>query len=503
MTTTTASDSNNKNTNTTNTSIAAMSVSSRAMANQSTMISTTSAVRSRVCLLVYFAFVAMYSTTTQVTQVTQVAAYTTQIRPSQLKRQKWETQPTTVEVLKPPLPPPKKTKKIHPPFTWGPSIWERVTELAVTHDTSQGKVISANKGGVVVKITSLGFKGNVKAFVPNSHLPSSSGSTNSNTELIGRVLPIKIVSITKNNTQKQSLPRVVATIPAPSIWGRVTYIFATNEITQGKVISVNKGGMIVKITSDGYKGNVNAFLPNSYYFASSSSTSTTTTTTSSNKKKELIGRVLLIQVVSITDTNKHAHPQVVVSHKSALALTQHQLELTLQVKPTMDRDPKNIDLVTDGIVTDIQSEGAVISFQNEHGKQQGLLHKNHISSHGWKLVQTPTNDGYIIDACFRDEECDETHDVVLKIGSRVTCLILRNNNSNYNNNQEDRDDDDDDDDDSESGNHHHRHSTNPMISLSTEALEPKPGDMLCDPQRVFAKAQETLASKFYASHILR
>mmetsp|Transcript_66384 Transcript_66384/g.74362 ORF Transcript_66384/g.74362 Transcript_66384/m.74362 type:complete len:97 (-) Transcript_66384:572-862(-) len=64
-------------------------------------------------------------------------------------------------------------------------------------------------------------------------------------------------------------------------------------------------------------------------------------------------------------------------------------------------------------------------------------------------------------------------------------------------------DDDDDDDDSESGNHHHRHSTNPMISLSTEALEPKPGDMLCDPQRVFAKAQETLASKFYASHILR
>mmetsp|Transcript_16850 Transcript_16850/g.19200 ORF Transcript_16850/g.19200 Transcript_16850/m.19200 type:complete len:501 (-) Transcript_16850:569-2071(-) len=500
MTTTTASDSNNKNTNTTNTSIAAMSVSSRAMANQSTMISTTSAVRSRVCLLVYFAFVAMYSTTTQVTQVTQVAAYTTQIRPSQLKRQQWETQTTIVEVQKPPLPRPKRTK-IHPPFTWGPSIWERVTELAGSHDITQGKVISANQGGVVVKITSHGYKGNVKAFVPNSHLPSSSSSTSSSTSMIGRVLPIKIVSIT-TNTQKHSLPRVVATIPAPSIWERVTYIHATNEITHGKVISVNKGGVIVKITSDGYKGTVNAFLPNSSLASSLSSTSTTTTT-SSNKKKELIGRVLLIQVVSITDTNKHAHPQVVVSHKSALALTQHQLELTLQVKPTMDRDPKNIDLVTDGIVTDIQSEGAVISFQNEHGKQQGLLHKNHISSHGWKLVQTPTNDGYIIDACFRDEECDETHDVVLKIGSRVTCLILRNNNSNYNNNQEDRDDDDDDDDDSESGNHHHRHSTNPMISLSTEALEPKPGDMLCDPQRVFAKAQETLASKFYASHILR
>eukprot|EP00751_Fragilariopsis_kerguelensis_P035796 CAMPEP_0170951316 /NCGR_PEP_ID=MMETSP0735-20130129/30571_1 /TAXON_ID=186038 /ORGANISM="Fragilariopsis kerguelensis, Strain L26-C5" /LENGTH=472 /DNA_ID=CAMNT_0011362093 /DNA_START=274 /DNA_END=1695 /DNA_ORIENTATION=+ len=472
-----------------------MSVSSRATATPSTMMSTRSTACRRVCLLVYFAFVALCSSTTQ---VIQVAAYTTQIRPSQLKRQKWETQPTTVEVLKPPLPPPKKTKKIHPPFTWGPSIWERVTELAVTHDTSQGKVISANKGGVVVKITSLGFKGNVKAFVPNSHLPSSSGSTNSNTELIGRVLPIKIVSITKNNTQKQSLPRVVATIPAPSIWGRVTYIFATNEITQGKVISVNKGGMIVKITSDGYKGNVNAFLPNSYYFASSSSTSTTTTTTSSNKKKELIGRVLPIQIVSMTDTPNHAHPQVVVSHKSALAQFP-------QLNTDHDYDDPTIasDLVTDGIVTAITAQGALISFtagaagltkngqQQQHQQpqqQQGLLHKNHISFHDWKLVPTPTNDGYIIDACFRDEKekCGgETNQVLLKIGSRVKCLILHSNNNLV------------EEDDEGHG------SSSSRISLSTEALEPKPGDMLCDPERVFAKAQETLAAKFYASHILR
>mmetsp|Transcript_30318 Transcript_30318/g.34843 ORF Transcript_30318/g.34843 Transcript_30318/m.34843 type:complete len:494 (+) Transcript_30318:143-1624(+) len=489
----TTSDSNNKNKNT----FTAISVSSRATAIPSTMMSTRSTACRRVCLLVYFAFVALCSSTT--TQVLQVAAYTTQIRPSQLKRQKWETQTTTVEVQKPPLPRPKRTK-IHPPFTWGPSIWERVTDLAATHDMTQGKVISANQGGVVVKITAIGYKGNVKAFVPNSHLPSSSSRTSS-TSMIGRVLPIKIVSITTNNTPKHSLPRVVATIPAPSIWERVTYIHATNEITQGKVISVNKGGVIVKMTSDGYKGTVNAFLPNSF-LASSSSTSTTST--SSKKKKELIGRILLIQVVSITDTNQHSFPQVVVSHKSALALTQHQLELTLQLKPTMDRDPKNSDLVTDGIVTDIQSDGAVISFHNEHGKQQGLLHKNHISSHGWKLVQTPTNDGYIIDACFRDEEtCGETHDVLLKIGSRVKCLILRNNKSN-DNNQEDRDDDDDDaNDDSESGNHHHHHSTNPMISLSTEALEPEPGAMLCDPDRVYSKAEETLAAKFYASHILR
>ena len=81
----------------------------------------------------------------------------------------------------------------------------------------------------------------------------------------------------------------------------------------------------------------------------------------------------------------------------------------------MDRDHNhnNVDvddLVNNGIVTDIQSSGAIISFHD--GQQQGLLHKNHISAIDWKLVPIPTNDGYtIIDACFRDEKCGETNDI--------------------------------------------------------------------------------------------
>jgi len=231
------------------------------------------------------------------------------------------------------------------------------------------------------------------------------------------------------------------------MWERMKEIAATNDITEGTVISVNNGGAIVKITSRDYKGTVKAFLPNSHLSIKSTCTATST----------LIGTVLPLQIVSISDYSmKNKHRRLVVSHKWAV---REQL--------------KTGDVVHDGIVTAIKSYGAFIAFNN--GSIQGLLHKNQISHNDWKLVRNDNEDGYIIDNCFRDEW--ETNQVLLKVGSHVKCMIIRkSSNNNNNNNNKDKNVD-----------HHH----NRRISLSTETLESEPGDMLCDPQLVFEKAEET------------
>ena len=77
-----------------------------------------------------------------------------------------------------------------------------------------------------------------------------------------------------------------------------------------------------------------------------------------------------LKVVSIADYSYGSkHRRLVVSHKWAVA---QQLQTG--------------DVVYDGIVTAITSYGASIPFQ--HGRMQGLLHKNNISQNDWKLVRT-------------------------------------------------------------------------------------------------------------------
>jgi len=228
-------------------------------------------------------------------------------------------------------------------------------------------------------------------------------------------------------------------ISMSSMWERLAEIKAADDIIEGTILSVNSGGAIVQITSKDHKGIVKAFLPKSQ-----ESTKSTTT-----RRTELIGTVLPLKIVSIADYSYGSkHRRLVVSHKRAVAAQQTEL--------------KTGDVVHDGIVTAITSYGAFISFHN--GRKQGLLHKNNISHNDWKLVRTKNEDGYMIDECFLNEW--ETNQVLLKVGSPVKCLIIRITKEG---------------DDQRSD----------RISLSTEALEPEPGDMLCNPNMVFTKAAET------------
>jgi len=247
-------------------------------------------------------------------------------------------------------------------------------------------------------------------------------------------------NININRTTKEVAPmkkKEIATSMS-SMWERLAEIKAADEIIEGTVLSVNAGGAIVQITSKDHHGIVKAFLPKSQVSMKSHTA----------RRTELIGTVLPFKIVSIADYSYGSkHRRLVVSHKRAVA-AQQQLW-------------KTGDVVHDGVVTAITSYGAFISFHK--GRRQGLLHKNNISHNDWKLVRTKNEDGYLIDECFRNDW--ETNKVLLKVGSQVKCLITRITD--------------------EGG----------RISLSTEALEPEPGDMLCNPNLVFEKAAET-ATKY-------
>mmetsp|Transcript_17771 Transcript_17771/g.19490 ORF Transcript_17771/g.19490 Transcript_17771/m.19490 type:complete len:404 (-) Transcript_17771:178-1389(-) len=248
-------------------------------------------------------------------------------------------------------------------------------------------------------------------------------------------------NININRTTKEVAPmkkKEIATSMS-SMWERLAEIKAADEIIEGTVLSVNAGGAIVQITSKDHHGIVKAFLPKSQVSMKSHTA----------RRTELIGTVLPFKIVSIADYSYGSkHRRLVVSHKRAVA-AQQQLW-------------KTGDVVHDGVVTAITSYGAFISFHK--GRRQGLLHKNNISHNDWKLVRTKNEDGYMIDDCFRNEW--ETKQVLLKVGSPVKCLIIRI---------------------TKEGDDHR----SDRISLSTEALEPEPGDMLCNPNMVFTKAAET------------
>jgi len=249
-------------------------------------------------------------------------------------------------------------------------------------------------------------------------------------------------NITINRTTKAAAPMKKEEIATSmsSMWERLAEIKAADEIIEGTVISVNSGGAIVQMIShDCTTGIVKAFLPKSQVSMKSHTA----------RRTELIGTVLPFKIVSIADYSYGSkHRRLVVSHKRAVAAQQQKL--------------KTGDVVHDGVVTAITSYGAFISFHK--GRRQGLLHKNNISHNDWKLVRTKNEDGYLIDDCFRNDW--ETKQVLLKVGSPVKCLIIRITKEG---------------DDQRSD----------RISLSTEALEPEPGDMLCNPNMVFTKAAET------------
>lgn len=113
--------------------------------------------------------------------------------------------------------------------------------------------------------------------------------------------------------------------------------------------------------------------------------------------------------------------------------------------------------VVRGVVTSHRPYGAFVTFD---GGLRGLLHRRNISVHNWKLVRGP--EGYVVDECFRHE--DETGDALLAVGSAVTCLVTGHN------------------------------ADNGRISLSTRALEARPGDMLRDPAGVFDGAEAAAAA---------
>lgn len=122
--------------------------------------------------------------------------------------------------------------------------------------------------------------------------------------------------------------------------------------------------------------------------------------------------------------------------------------------------------VVHGLVTSLRSYGVIVTF----GGVRGLLHKSNISTNDWKLIRNKKNNGYIVDEIFRDDS--ETKDVLLQLGSTVKCMVLDHNHYSQ------------------------------KISLSTETLEPNPGDMLRNPLRVFAQAERTAAAAAYDDEML-
>jgi len=197
-----------------------------------------------------------------------------------------------------------------------------------------------------------------------------------------------------------------------SSWERVSELAAVGGITEGKILTVNRGGAICNVHG------VKAFLPNSHLGEHPS-----------------IGKTLPIKVVQADDDTK----MVLVSNREA------------------NRENLRKGDIVHGVVTSFQPYGAFVSFG---GGLQGLLHKHNISVNDWKLVRH--EQGYKVDECFRNDW--ETDKVLLEKGSQVKCLVTSHNRDNG------------------------------RIALSTKALEPEPGDMLRDPQMVFAKAEMMAAA---------
>lgn len=96
-----------------------------------------------------------------------ISAYQQSIRPSQLKKQRWET----------------VKQRRSTPFI--KQAWEKVTELAAVDEVVEARIVNVNRGGAICCIHGL------KAFLPNSHLMTQPVADKT---LIGKTLPLKVVT---------------------------------------------------------------------------------------------------------------------------------------------------------------------------------------------------------------------------------------------------------------------------------------------------------------------
>jgi len=191
---------------------------------------------------------------------------------------------------------------------------------------------------------------------------------------------------------------------------RLLKLAASGEIIQGEIVTVNRGGAICAVQG------TRAFLPNSHL----------------GEQPARIGQKLPLKVLR----PDAATQRITVSHREANRATLRRGD------------------IVHGVIKSLRPYGAFVSFG---GGLQGLLHKHSISAHDWKLVRAGDRQGYVVDECFRNDW--ETEDVLLEVGSAVSCLVAGHNRENN------------------------------RISLSTQVLEPEPGDMLRDPAGVFARAE--------------